>query len=43
MLNRRFALSTAWNTSAIFNSCFGSSNFWVPEIWYILLAFGDKR
>ncbi|KAK8265785.1 hypothetical protein V6Z12_D12G201600 [Gossypium hirsutum] len=41
-VNLLFAFSTAWNTSAILTSCFGISNFCVPEIQYILLAFRER-
>ena len=41
-VNLLFAFSTAWNTSAILTSCLGNSNFWVPDMWYILLAFGER-
>lgn len=37
-VNLLFAFSTALNTSAILISCFGSSHFWVPDMWYIFVC-----
>lgn len=43
MVNLLFANSTALKTSAILTSCFGISNFWVPDMWYTLFALGESR